>query len=138
MRASAFIPEDYISDVSLRLAAYKEISSVADEAELRDLADELRDRYGELPEPAANLLEIMSIKLIAKKAGVARIDAGKEVVNITFAENAGISPDRVMTLIKRNKGRIKLIPEYTLQITLPDQSLRTASEAVKKCLQELV
>ena len=32
MRASAFIPEDYISDVSLRLAAYKEISSVADEA----------------------------------------------------------------------------------------------------------
>jgi hypothetical protein len=43
-----------------------------------------------------------------------------------------------MTLLKRNKGRIKLIPEYTLQIALPDQSLRTASEAVKKCLQELL
>ena len=137
MRASAFIPEDYISDVSLRLAAYKEISSTTAETELKDLADELRDRYGELPEQAANLLEIMSIKLIAKKAGVARIDAGKEIVNITFAENAGISPDRVMMMLKRNKGRIKLIPEYTLQIALPDQSLRTASEAVKKCLQEL-
>jgi transcription-repair coupling factor (superfamily II helicase) len=138
MRASAFIPEDYISDVSLRLAAYKEISSMTVETELKDLADDLRDRYGELPEPAANLLEIMSIKLIAKKAGVARIDAGKEIVNITFAENAGISPDRVMTILKRNKGRIKLIPEYTLQIALPDESLRTASEAVKKCLQELL
>jgi transcription-repair coupling factor (superfamily II helicase) len=138
MRASAFIPEDYISDVSLRLAAYKEISSMEGEIELRDLADELRDRYGELPEPAANLLEIMSIKLVAKKAGVARIDAGKDVVNIIFDGNAGISPDRVMTLLKRNKGRIKLIPEYTLQIALPDQSLRTASEAVKKCLQELL
>jgi transcription-repair coupling factor (superfamily II helicase) len=138
MRASAFIPEDYISDMSLRLAAYKEISSMTVETELKDLADELRDRYGELPEPAANLLEIMSIKLIAKKAGVARIDAGKDVVNITFDGNAGISPDRVMTLLRRNKGRIKLIPEYTLQIALPDQSLRTASEAVKKCLQELL
>jgi transcription-repair coupling factor (superfamily II helicase) len=138
MRASAFIPEDYISDVSLRLAAYKEISSMAGETELKDLADELRDRYGELPEPAANLLEIMSVKLIAKKAGVARIDAGKEIVNITFARNAGIAPDLVMKLLKRNKGRIKLIPEYTLQIALPDQSLRTASEAVKKCLQELM
>ena len=138
MRASAFIPEDYISDVSLRLAAYKEISSMAGETELRDLAEELRDRYGELPEPAANLLEIMSVKLIAKKAGVARIDAGKEIVNITFAGNSDIAPDRVMSLLKRNKGRIKLIPEYTLQIALPDQSLRTASEAVKKCLQELV
>jgi transcription-repair coupling factor (superfamily II helicase) len=138
MRASAFIPEDYIGDVSLRLAAYKEISSMTVETELKDLADELRDRYGELPEPAANLLEIMSIKLIAKKAGVARIDAGKEIVNITFAENAGISPDRVMMILKRSKGRIKLIPEYTLQIALPDESLRTASEAVKKCLQELL
>ncbi len=124
--------------MSLRLAAYKEISSVAGELELKDLADDLRDRYGELPEPAANLLEIMGVKLVAKRARVARIDAGREVVNITFAENAGISPDRVMMLLKKNKGRIKLIPEYTLQIALPDQSLRTASEAVKKCLQELL
>jgi transcription-repair coupling factor (superfamily II helicase) len=138
LRASAFIPEDYISDVSLRLAAYKEISSAADEAQLRDLIDELRDRYGELPEPAANLFEIMSVKLIAKKAMVARIDAGKDVVNITFAAGAGISPERVMILLKKNKRKIKLIPEYTLQVALPDQSLRTATEAVKKCLQELV
>jgi transcription-repair coupling factor (superfamily II helicase) len=138
MRASAFIPENYIRDVSLRLAAYKEISSVANEAELKDLADDLRDRYGVLPEPAANLLEIMGVKLIAKQARVARIDAGRELVTITFAENAGISPDRVMILLKRHKGKIKLVPEYTLQILLPDQSLRTASEAVKKCLQELL
>ena len=138
LRASAFIPEDYINDVSLRLAAYKEISSVGNEAQLRDLADELRDRYGELPEPAANLLEIMSVKLIAQKAMVARIDAGKDVVNITFAEGSGISPERVMIMLKKNRGKIKLVPEYTLQIALADPSLRTAAEAVKKCLQELV
>ncbi len=138
MRASAFIPEDYINDPSLRLAAYKEISSVGDEAELRDLADELRDRYGPLPEPAANLFEIMSIKLIAKKAQVARIDAGKTMVRITFAEGAKISPERVMLLLKKNKGKIKLVPEYTLQLLLGDESLKTASNAVKKCLQELV
>ncbi len=137
LRASAFIPEDYIDDVSLRLAAYKEISSVAGEAQLRDLSDELRDRYGELPEPAANLLEIMSVKLVAKKAMVLRIDAGKDVVNITFAEGAGISPDRVVTLLKKNKGKLKLLSEYTLQLALSDQSLRTAADAVKKCLQEM-
>jgi transcription-repair coupling factor (superfamily II helicase) len=138
LRASAFIPEDYISDVSLRLAAYKEISSASDEAQLRDIGDGLRDRYGELPEQAANLFEIMSIKLIAKKAGVARIDAGRESLTIAFAEKANVSPDRVMLLLKKNKGRITLIPEYTLRIALPDESLKTASEAVKKCLQELL
>jgi transcription-repair coupling factor (superfamily II helicase) len=138
MRASAFIPEDYISDPSLRLAAYKEVSGVGDEAALRDLADELRDRYGLMPEPAANLFEIMSIKIIAKKAQVARIDAGKAMVQITFAENAKISPERVMLLLKKNKGKIKLVPEYTLQVVLGDDSLKTASNAVKKCLQELL
>jgi transcription-repair coupling factor (superfamily II helicase) len=137
MRASAFIPESYISDVSLRLAAYKEISSVAGESELESIRDELRDRYGELPEQAANLLEIMGVRLIAQRARVARIDAGRNIVNITFADNAGIPPDRVMTLLKRNKGTIKLISEYTIQISLPDQTLRTAATVVKKCLQEL-
>jgi transcription-repair coupling factor (superfamily II helicase) len=122
----------------LRLAAYKEISSVSDEAELRDIKDELRDRYGVLPEPAENLFEIMSVKLIAKKASVARIDAGKDIVKIIFTEQANISPDRVMVLIKKNKGHIKLIPEYTLQIALPDDSLQTAVDAVKKCLHEIV
>ena len=73
MRASAFIPEDYISDVSLRLAAYKEISSVTMRRSSRDLAEELRDRYGVLPEPVANLLEIMSIKL-DRQEGAGRAD----------------------------------------------------------------
>jgi len=138
MRASAFIPDNYINDVSLRLAAYKEISSASDEVQLRELSDEVRDRYGALPEPAANLFQIMSIKLMAKQAHVVRIDGGKESLTITFDENAKISPDRVMLLIRKNKGKIKLIPEYTLQLALPDESLQTAVDAVKKCLQEVL
>jgi len=138
MRASAFIPETYIQDVSLRLAAYKEISSAPDEAVLKDIGEGLRDRYGTLPEPAANLFEIMSVKLIAKKAGVSRIDAGKDFATITFADTARVSPDRVMVLIKKSKGRITLVPEYTLRLRLTDESLATAAGAVKKCLQELL
>ena len=138
MQASAFIPEKYIEDVSLRLAAYKEISSIDNDAEITLTREALRDRYGELPEPVENLLEIMSIKCIAKRAMVARIDAGKGFANITFAENANVAPDKVMTLLKKNKGRCKLISEYTLQVALPDQSLKVASQAVKKSLQELL
>ncbi|HTF99951.1 MAG TPA: transcription-repair coupling factor [Nitrospirota bacterium] len=138
MRASAFIPESYIADPSLRLAAYKEISSAGDEAELRDIGEGLRDRYGVLPEPAANLLRIMSVKLIAREARVARIDAGKEHLTITFAENANIAPERIMILLKKGGGRIKLAGEYALQITLPDEMLETAVNSVKKCLQELL
>ncbi len=138
MRASAFIPEDYIEDMGLRLAAYKELSSAESEADLADLADGLQDRYGKLPEPAKNLLDIMGLKLAAKRSMVARVDAGTRSVTISFAEDASIAPEKVMALLKRNRETITLIPEYTLRLSLPDESLQTASHAVKKCLQELL
>jgi transcription-repair coupling factor (superfamily II helicase) len=137
LRASAFIPESYIGDMSLRLAAYKEISSAGDEPEISRIAVDLRDRYGPLPEPAENLLAIMAVKIIAKAAGVSRIDGGARAVTITFSEGARISPDKIMALLKRSQGRIKLIPEFTLQIAIADETLKTASEALRKCLQQL-
>jgi transcription-repair coupling factor (superfamily II helicase) len=138
MRASAFIPETYITDPSLRLAAYKEISSAADEAQLGDIRDGLQDRYGAVPEEAANLFRIMAVKLIARDARVARIDAGSDSLVITFSGNASISPDRILVLLKKSKNRIKLVSEYTLKILLDDETLKTAVDAVKKCLQELL
>jgi transcription-repair coupling factor (superfamily II helicase) len=137
LRASAFIPESYIGDISLRLAAYKEISSAGDEPELSRIGADLRDRYGPLPEPAENLLAIMGVKIIAKAAMVSRIDGRARAVTITFSEGARISPDKIMALLKRNQGRIKLIPEFTLQIAIADETLKTASEALRKCLQQL-
>jgi transcription-repair coupling factor (superfamily II helicase) len=137
LRASAFLPESYIRDVNLRLAAYKEIAAAGSEDELAAVAADLQDRFGRLPEEAGNLLEIMGLKVLARASRVNRIDGGTESVSITFAEDAGIPPDRVMGFIKRSGGRVKLIPEYTLRIALPDQQLATASRAVKKCLQEL-
>ena len=137
LRASAFIPEHYIQDTSLRLAAYKEISGAGDERELHAIAGDLRDRYGPVPEAATNLLEIMGVKIAARRSRVSRIDGNANTVTITFAEDARIPPDKVMALLKKGKGRIKLIPEYTLQINLADPSLGTAIAAVKKCLQDL-
>ncbi len=137
LRASAFLPESYIQDMSLRLAAYKELSSVEDEEALGQIATDLRDRYGPLPEPASNLLEIMGIRIVAKRYRVSRIDGSSHAVTITFAADAAVAPDKVVAMLKRSKGRIKLIPEHALQIMLPDSSLRTASDAVKKCLHDL-
>lgn len=137
LRASAFIPESYIGDMSLRLAAYKEISSAGDEAELARIAADLRDRYGPLPGPAENLLTIMGVKIIAKAAMVSRIDGWARTVTITFSEDAAISPDRIMALMNRNQGGIKLVQEFTLQLAVADETLQTAADAVRKCLQQL-
>lgn len=137
LRASAFLPESYISDVGLRLAAYKEIAGALTEREVDEIAAGLSDRYGALPEPAKNLLEIMKLRIDARAAMISRIDGGEKSVSITFAESARVQPDKIMKLIKQSGGKVKLVPEYTLRITLPEVTLKAAIEAVKKCLQEL-
>ena len=58
-------------------------------------------------------------------------------VSITFGPGTPVPPDRVMALIKRSGGQVRLRSEYALHVRLPDERLATATAAVKKCLQAL-
>jgi transcription-repair coupling factor (superfamily II helicase) len=64
------IPSEYISDQDLRLRLYRRIADLRDETELDALGSEFRDRFGQLPEMAQNLLYQMRVKLRAEKAGL--------------------------------------------------------------------
>ena len=55
---SAYLPERYIADPNQRLVLYRKLASAVDDVEIYQTADELRDRYGELPEEAVLLLDV--------------------------------------------------------------------------------
>ncbi len=59
----AYLPEDYIPEPYVRIAFYRRLSAAESLQELDDLALELRDRFGPLPEPAQNLLDLERLKL---------------------------------------------------------------------------
>jgi transcription-repair coupling factor (superfamily II helicase) len=67
------IPVNYISDQDLRLRLYRRIADLRDETELDALGSEFRDRFGQLPEMAQNLLYQMRVKLRAEKIGLASV-----------------------------------------------------------------
>ena len=67
---SAFIPKDYINADSLRIEAYREIESADTLDEINDLIDSFIDRYGLVPEPLENLIEIAKLKILMRKAGI--------------------------------------------------------------------
>ncbi|MCL4490353.1 MAG: transcription-repair coupling factor [Nitrospirae bacterium] len=73
LRLSAFIPEEYIPDITLRLSIYKRISSAKSPDALSDLSDEIRDRFGAMPDEAVNLIHIMRIKLLAKRLYITKV-----------------------------------------------------------------
>jgi transcription-repair coupling factor (superfamily II helicase) len=71
----AHIPHDYIESERLRLEAYKRIAAIDSDAAVDEVRAELLDRYGDLPEPVANLLEVARFRATAAAAGVAEVTA---------------------------------------------------------------
>ncbi len=72
-RLSALIPEDYITDITLRLNFYRRISLSKSIEAISDLKDEMADRFGSLPPELMNLVQIMRLKLLAKRLYITKI-----------------------------------------------------------------
>ncbi|MGH7128485.1 MAG: transcription-repair coupling factor, partial [Planctomycetaceae bacterium] len=63
---SAFIPESYVPPGRHRVEMYRKLSSVQTVDELRELADEFRDRFGPVPAETRRLLEQKELELLAR------------------------------------------------------------------------
>lgn len=135
---AAYIPDDYIDDVNERLVIYKRLASVKEDGEVSEIADELRDRYGPLPKLVENLLTMMEIKRVIRKALVTSIDAAKGRVSITFDPRTPVNPEKVIALIKEKKDRIKFTPNNQLIIFLKDETLEGVYKEVRETLARLV
>jgi transcription-repair coupling factor (superfamily II helicase) len=81
--ASGHLPKEWIPEEGVRLSLYARLARVATPGALDDFADELEDRFGELPDAAERLIETARIRLLAGGAKVARIDAGPSAVAYT-------------------------------------------------------
>ena len=70
---TAFIPADWIVENEEKMAAYRSAASCTGKADLVELAALWTDRYGTIPTPVQSLLQLMELKLLAKRCGFSRI-----------------------------------------------------------------
>ncbi|MFM7087353.1 MAG: transcription-repair coupling factor [Cyanobium sp.] len=73
LQITAFIPGDWISENDEKMAAYRAAAECNGKEALLELAAGWVDRYGPLPAPVIALLQLMELKLLAKRCGFARI-----------------------------------------------------------------
>ena len=73
VRFNAFLPESYVSGSVQRIDAYRRIAAIETDADLDDVADELRDRYGEPPKSVNTLLSISLMRSLGSSAGITKI-----------------------------------------------------------------
>ena len=80
--APSFIPSSYISETQPRIAAYRRLNELTTQEQLDALKKEWRDRYGRIPEAAANLLLLAELRLsaAARKMTVIEVKEGHKVM----------------------------------------------------------
>jgi len=73
----AHLSDDYVPREDLRLEAYRRLATVTTEAEVADIRDEWEDRYGPVPDAAAQLLEIARLRAECHRIGAREVNVTK-------------------------------------------------------------
>jgi len=107
---TAYLPEDYVPDSAVRLRVYQRMAASMTPGQVRDMARELEDRFGPLPEPASNLLEVVRLKGLAITAGVESIRALAEEVLIVVPEGRAIPEHIRMRIQRKHRDQLKVTP----------------------------
>lgn len=116
MHVPALIPEDYLPDVHSRLILYKRLASASDEDQLRDIQEEMIDRFGLLPDYLKNLVRLTELKIRANRLGIRKIDLGSRGGRLLFKKQTNIDPARIINLIQSQSAKYKLDGQDKLRI----------------------
>ena len=134
----AYLPDDYVPDSRQKVSVYKKIAGLKDDDALKELREELEDRYGSVPEPVEMLLEVANLKQLSNRLGIATIVAGKEQVKITFDEqNPRINVKKFLEIVHKNKN-LQLQPPAQLIIRMPGMTGTNMLAELQQTLKSFV
>ncbi|HEY1377515.1 MAG TPA: transcription-repair coupling factor [Gemmataceae bacterium] len=102
----AYLPHDYVPDQKGRIEVYRRLARVRDAAKLDDFRQELRDRYGPLPEPAEWLLRAAEVRLLAARWGITNVHRLDKDIVLTYR-----SGRLVKKLAERAGPRLRVVDE---------------------------
>jgi transcription-repair coupling factor (superfamily II helicase) len=138
LQVHAFIPETYISDENQKIEIYKKIASIDSQQDLFDIEEEIEDRFGDIPSPVRNLLQISYMKQLAQKCGMYNISQKNKNILMKFKTDKYIKPQTAMQIAGDYKGRILFTASEQPYFTLKtgderiEETMTTIREMIEK------
>jgi transcription-repair coupling factor (superfamily II helicase) len=137
----AFLPDDYVPDTGQRLDFYRRFAQARDEDDVRATLAELQDRYGQLPDEAVLLGEVMIDKTVVRTIGALSYELAATRLVLALGSDTRLDPARVLKLVQKKGSRWKLSPDMRLAYSFDERERAdrlTAARArlldVKSCL----
>jgi transcription-repair coupling factor (superfamily II helicase) len=118
LKIPALIPDKYIPDIRMRLSYYKALADIKSQEDLDMIESELKDQFGELPEPVVNLMGLMLIRRQCKNLGVRDVSAGLKNISLIFTERTKLNPQKAIELTMRENKKYSLTPDQRLNVRM--------------------
>ena len=134
---SAFIPESFIPDIDQRFSAYRRLAKMTEIKAIADFKKELVDRFGPIPVEVINLLLKMTLRTLAIKAGVKRLDLIDSRLILYFSEAHQKDPSGIVDLIVARKRCFEFTPQHVFKAKLSKGSVSSLFVQTKNILKEI-
>jgi transcription-repair coupling factor (superfamily II helicase) len=135
--SSVLIPENYVADLNIRMSLYRRLADMSESEDIENFAIELIDRFGPFPNEVQNLLDVMSIKILCRKAHIQTIDAGPKGVIFSFVNNTPPNPEALMRYLQERAGLFKVRPDQKIAYLRPLLQLPDRVKAVQSLIQDI-
>jgi transcription-repair coupling factor (superfamily II helicase) len=86
----ATIPDTYVADDDTKLDLYRRLARAVGSGEIDELRQELRERFGPIPQGALNLLDLSHLRVLGAQLGIQHILVRGDEARLTF--RTGTSP----------------------------------------------
>ena len=86
------LPESWIPEADVRITFYSRLARITDTGGIEAFEAEMQDRFGALPVEAERLLEVSRVRMLARAADIARIDAGPAAIALSPRKKVAARP----------------------------------------------
>ena len=132
------IPEEYVADLTVRLSLYRRIANMDIGVEADGLVAELVDRFGPLPDSVRNLIAVVELKQLSRRANIERIDAGPKGLSLAFRDNEFARPEQLVAWIAGKAGKVRLGADHKIILQQAMPKAEDRPQACKQLVQELL
>ncbi len=139
IKVDAYLSDHYIPDGQQKIEMYKKIAALQTEEEIRDIIDEMVDRFGDPPRETQQLLDIIRLKIDAKEVYIDSINQIKGNMKIRFSTVAPFDQEAVAAGIRQYDRRIEIVvsPKPHLSIDVGGMSQKEVITMMKMILRAL-
>lgn len=107
------IPETYVNSTTERLQLYSRLDNIKDEDQLEKFANEVRDRFGPVPDSVNELINSVRLRWLGEKLGFEKLSLKSEKMRAYFisTKDSYFSSEvfgKVLTFVKANTKRCKM------------------------------